>query len=241
MPFSVFDILRSSLNDLRRFPLMLVPLLAASIVLFFVLTLLAGAGVITGGSLQLGGTSYTLLFIVSVLLTVAVEFVAFGVLVCLAYDVVISGVSDLAGGFSRFRERLLPLLVIALAITVSGVVLAQLVILLASALGGLAIVAAVVPVMLLVLLALFATIASVYDESGPAEAFRSAWSLLFSNLAVMLLFAMIMFVLFMLLGLVSSVLSLTPLVGNIISSLLLAAYYSLVVDAGMRFYRQLSA
>ncbi len=242
MNFNLVETLRSGLDDLRRFPVMLVPLLAASIILFLMMTLLAGAGLITSDSgLELSATAYGVIFGAALLFGLTIEFIAFGILVCLAYDVVVSRVGDLTDGFVRFRGRFKTLLAIAIPFALAGAAIAVLVVMLTGIIGSLIYVAAVVPVMLLLLLALFSFVAAIYDDSGPMEAIAAAWSLLSSNLAAMLIFALAMFLIFMLLGMISSLLALTPVLGNIISSLLIAAYYALVVDTGMRVYRELAA
>lgn len=239
--FSLTEILKGSLYDLRRYPIMLVPLLVASIMLFFLLSLLAGAGIIAADSqFDLADPTDILLVAATALLTLAVEFFAFGILVCLAYDAVINEVGDLASGMARFKERFRTLLGIALVYVPIFIAAGALIAIIASLIGSFTIIIAAVPVMLLVLLTLFSPVAAIYDGTGTIDAVRSAWSLVFSNLSSMLIFALIMFLIFMLLGFFSSLLSLTPIIGNILSSLILAAFYSFAVDAGMRIYRQLT-
>lgn len=246
MRFSLLEILKGSFNDLRRFPVMLIPLLAASIVLFFLLSLLAGTGVITSETqFDFGDPTKIVFLVVTIIVTLTVEFLAFGILVCLAYDAVINRIGDLANSLNRFKEHFRPLLIILLIYAIGTAAFIAVVYTLTMTLAPNAAAAAFPPLMLVLALflmpmALFALVAAVYDGSGALDSIRSAFALIVSNLASVILFTLTMFLIFLVLGFFSSMLALMPIVGNIISSLILAAYWSIAMDAALRVYRELT-
>jgi hypothetical protein len=233
---NIVGLLQESFAKLKSNPMILVPILAATVLIGILSLILVGtmvpkigpvnSQVVISADEAVGVAGMALGRVIAILIFGSiVGLIAHGMTVMMADDAIHGRTVQLSTAWNRTRDRLVPLVITAVVV---GVV------------TSLGLVLLVLPGVVIAFFLMFSFAALMVHELPPMSALSRSFRVVKGNFAATFVFFLIMIALGVLMGLVNLVLGMIPVLGALVSLIVASAYASFLSIFVVAVYRGLT-
>lgn len=233
---NIVGLLQDSFGKVRSNPIILVPILGATVLIALLSLILVGSLVPHVGPMNsrmvvspdeaigFAGMAIGRLIVLMIVGSIA-GLIAHGMTVLMADDAIEGRDVHLSTSWQRVRERIVPLLIASVVVGI---------------LVSLGMVLLVLPGVIVAFFLMFSIVALMLNELAPLNAIGKSFTTVKSHLAATFVFFLVMIALGVLIGIVNFVLGLIPILGAILTVVVSSAYASFLSVFVVAVYRGLT-